>query len=55
MYELLACFIEICDAACPEPKNTEYDRVARPQEQIPVVIAQPVMVREEDNVNKKYK
>ncbi len=53
MYELLACLIEICDGACPEPKNTEYDRVVRPSDQIPVVIAQPVMVREDDNVYKK--
>ena len=55
MYELLGCLIEICDRACPEPKNTTYDRVARYSDQIPVVIAQPIMVREDDNVNKKYR
>lgn len=55
MYDLLFCLVELCES-CPGPKEKEYGRVPPHSEQIPVVIAQPIsMVREDDNVNKKYR
>lgn len=55
MYELLACLIEICDWSCPESKKTKYDSAASSSNQIPVVIAQPIMIRNENNINKKHR